>query len=523
MNSRSQDSAARPADERAQNAAATARDGGATSHEFRAPEYCADGSFDEAEYRFVGSTERGWTVYRNGGEHLRLGPGYRALRTRGCGICSTDLDRHFLPFPLPQVTGHEFVADDAEGRHYVVEINASHHARSVQSDCAFCASGLPTHCPERLVLGIHDLPGGFGSWILAPVDAVLPLPPEIPFETALLIEPFAASLRAVSTIAPRSGETIAVLGPRRLGLLVVAALGGHRKRSGLDFRILAISRHEPLLELASRLGATDGRLSSGRGASLPDRIADAVIDTTGSPVGLELAVRLARREVHLKSTHGQPSAGLANPTALVVDEIGLARLPQETDAGRDWLRALGAGLGQLGRTAKIAWLADSDPPDWLTSSDARVVRGGNAAELLADCERSAEPGELPRADAAVVQSVEQVDRAIRPSSASELSLVRPRGEIALPRSEELFPADSPLLHAVASRGLRLSSSRCGDFREAIDLIRRDPELLRLGELLVTHRFGAAQIREAFAAARSPECIKAVIEQVTAPDTPARLR
>jgi threonine dehydrogenase-like Zn-dependent dehydrogenase len=516
MNSRTQNSAAKPAAERVPAEADPAEGGGSTSLEFRAPEYRADGSFDEADYRFVGSTERGWTVYRNGEAHLLLGPGYRALRTRGCGICSTDLDRHFLPFPLPQVTGHELVANDTEGRHYVVEINASHHACSVQNDCAFCATGLPTHCPERLVLGIHDLPGGFGSWILAPVDAAIPLPPEIPFETALLIEPFAASLNAVLTIAPRPGETIAVLGPRRLGLLVVAALAGHRKRSGLGFRTLAISRHQPLLELARRFGATDTLLSRGRGDSLPDGLADVVIDTTASPAGLELAVRLARREVHLKSTHGQPSAGLANLTALVVDEIVLARLPEEADAGRDWLRTLATGRGTARRPARVAWLADADPPGWLASANARLVRGGDAAELLAGYERSAEPGELPRADAAVVQSGEQVDRAIRPSEASELALVRPRGEIALPGSSRPRVADSPLLRAVAGRGLRLSSSRCGDFHEAIDLVRCDSELLRLGELLVTHRFGAADIREAFAVARSPGCIKAVIEHGTTP-------
>jgi threonine dehydrogenase-like Zn-dependent dehydrogenase len=520
MDSRTENSAAKPDEERAPAEAAVVEGGGATRLEFRAPEYYADGSFHEADYRFVGSTERGWAVYRNGEEHLRLGPGYRALRTRGCGVCSTDLDRHFLPFPLPQVTGHELVADDAEGRHYVVEINASHHARSVQDDCAFCASGLPTHCPERLVLGIHDLPGGFGSWILAPVDAALPLPSEIPFETALLIEPFAACLNAVTTIAPRAGETIAVLGPRRLGLLAVAALAGHRKRSGLDFPILAISRHEPLLELARRFGATDTLLSSGRGDSLPDGLADAVIDTTGSPVGLELAVRLARREVHLKSTHGQPAAGLANLTALVVDEMALARLPEEADAGRGWLSTLaadrGAGGGAARRPAKVAWLADAEPPGWLASADARLARGSDAEELLAGYERSAEAGELPRADAAVVQSSEQVDRAIRPSETSELSLVQPRGEIVLPGSSEPCVADSPLLRAVAGRGLRLSSSRCGDFREALDLVRRDPELLRLGEFLVTHHFGAAEIREAFAVAGSPDCIKAVIEHGAAP-------
>jgi hypothetical protein len=313
--------------------------------------------------------------------------------------------------------------------------------------CPRCDGTQPD--PTRVV-------AGFGSWILAPVDAALPLPPEIPLETALLIEPFAASLNAVMTIAPRPGETIAVLGPRRLGLLVVAALAGHRKRSSLDFRILAISRHEPLLELARRFGTTDTLLSSGRGDSLPDGLADVVIDTTASPAGLDLAVRLTRREVHLKSTHGQPAAGLANLTALVVDEIVLARLPEEADAGRDWLWTLAAGPGTTRRPAKVAWLADAEPPGWLASADARLVRGGDAAELLAGYERSAETGELPRADAAVVQSGEQVDRAIRPSEASELSLVRPRGEIVLPGSSQLRVADSPLLRAVAGRGLRLS-------------------------------------------------------------------
>src|SRR4051794_22241517 len=126
--------------------------------EFAAPECHASGEIEPASYAFDGSTAAGWTIVRNGSPHLNLGPGYQLFRSRLCGVCSTDLARHHLPFPLPQVGGHEVVAADEAGARYVLEINASHRARGVQPECVFCAVGLERHCPERLVLGIHDLP-----------------------------------------------------------------------------------------------------------------------------------------------------------------------------------------------------------------------------------------------------------------------------------------------------------------------------------------------------------------------------
>jgi hypothetical protein len=63
-----------------------------------------------------------------------------------------------------------------------------------------------------------------------------------------------------------------------------------------------------------------------------------------------------------------------------------------------------------------------------------------------------------------------------------------------------------------SRNLRLSSSRCGDFRAALELFAADPRLQRLGERLITHRFRAADLPRAFEVARSRACIKAVVEQ-----------
>lgn len=474
--------------------------------EFDALDYRADQTFARAHYRFVGDEASGWRIERDGVLVLQLGPGYRPLRVRQCGVCSTDLARHHLPFPLPQVIGHEVLATDAAGRRFVVEINASHSARAVAHDCAFCRAGLPTHCPERVTLGIHDLPGGFGPWILAPVAACLPVPANVPDGAAVLVEPFAAALHAVTTIAPRAGERIAVLGPRRLGMLVIAALASVRQRrrgAGGDFAIAAVARDPALLALATTFGATETHAIGGAHA-VADGSFDVVVDTTGNPDGLATAVRLARREVHVKSTHGQAACGLSHLTEMVVDEIGLAPFPRaEPGAGAaPWDRL------RTGERPRVAWLAAAAPPAWL-GARADVQRGTAAG--LVDHYAGAASG-LPRADVAVVDSAAGIDAAVRPRAGSEQALVRPRGLLLLHPDADV--AASPLLAAVAARGLVLSTSRCGDFRAALDLLASDAELARIGERLVTHHFAAGQLAAAFATARSRGCIKAVVDQAT---------
>jgi len=296
--------------------------------EFEGLEYHASDRVQSARYAMEGSSAEGWRITRNGSDHLLLGPGYRLLRTDRCGVCSTDLDRRFLPFPLPQIIGHELIALDADSRRHVIEINASHRARGLDTDCPFCAAGLATHCPDRRVLGIHDLPGGFGPWVLAPENAAIRIPHSLPDDVAVLVEPFAAALHAAESIDPGPEESVAVLGPRRLGLLVVAALAARRRRDRAGFRLLALTRHESLGRLALRFGA-DEAVRPPAGDAGPGPLADIVIDTTGSPAGLECAIGLARREVHLKSTHGQAAAGLARTTELVVDEIAMQAWPEE--------------------------------------------------------------------------------------------------------------------------------------------------------------------------------------------------
>ena len=424
---------------------------------FRALEYRADDGFDSVEMAFDGTQDKGFVVSRNGSEWLRVGPGYRILETVAAGVCSTDLDRRFLPFPLPQITGHEVLAQaTGGGPRFAIEINASRFARGDRDACAACRPPMERHCPHRLVLGIHDLPGGFGPYVLAPVDALVKVPDSLSLETAVLMEPLAAAMRAAERVGLQSGDRVAVIGPRRLGMLVIAALASRRRRERLDVSITALVRREALGPTALAMGADEFVLTTGRDGDRLSRSFDVVIDTTASPEGFLQACEFTRRELHLKSTHGQPCGGLTHTTAMVVDEVSL-----------------------------LPWI--------------------EGAELPAAHPPTEAAGCFPGVPSIVVDSLAAVDHAVRPSPDSERGLIQPLGTIYLRPTN-----DDAAVARLLARGVALTTSRCGDFRTTLAQLEGDPELRRVGETMITHRFEQDALPAAFQKARERDCLKALV-------------
>ncbi len=474
--------------------------------EFDAPEYDREGNFHTVHYEFVGSPEKGWDILRNGNRSLSLGPGYRAVRSRYCGVCSTDLARRFLSYPLPQIIGHEVIGT-VDGRDVAVEINASHHARAVheEENCPFCRAGIDTQCPERITLGIDRLPGGFAPYLLAPVDAIVPLPPGLDAHSAVLTEPFAAALQAVDTLPERSGQTVAVLGPRRLGMLLVAALAMVRHAERRDFRIIALGRHDNLLQLARDLGADE----TIRSDSDVHYEFDIVFDTTGSVEGFEVALGMARRILHLKSTNGRPVSGFERLTDLVVHELALVPATPAS-LGFTWT---GESTRRPNRNVFVAPGVPEEMVAELQAHDTsrRFHRLSFEEALNVNDRGGLEGSPLPRFDLAVVSGPEEADRVIRPHPEREHSLVRPRGAILL--AGQSPGRTSALWSAVTTRGLELHSSRCGDFRRATALLAEQPERTHiLRDRLITQHFPLSQIGEAFAvAADSSRSIKVIVD------------
>jgi threonine dehydrogenase-like Zn-dependent dehydrogenase len=463
---------------------------------FRAQEYTSDGTFSEAAYEFIGSVDDGWQIRRNNRDHLALGPGYQLIKTRLCGICSTDINRCFLPFPLPQITGHEIVATglDDENQKFVVEINDTSYYRGDAQLDAFSQSGLQTHSPGKRAIGIDRLPGGFGPYILAPRNSIIPIG-DLNEYAAVLMEPFAAALHAVLVSPPEEGDKVAVLGPRKLGALIIAALAAHRRSCGKHFKITALAKRENIAKLCMRLGADESIVISEYNAQAHPPMFDIVYDTTGTAAGFELGLKLAKREVHLKSTNGQETCGLDALTAFVVDELSLMPFNDKT-VNFSW--------PEENRCNETVYLS---PGVELSSIPGKKCFKGTATQACRVLEDSEFGGTLRRFDLAVASTLKEIDQIIRPRTNDHDSILRPRGTI-------LFTGDAaynPLLNFI-SKGGNLRSSRCGEFSSAIELLKENRDIAEnIADVLISHVFPSEELVEAFNLAQQSSSLKVVVK------------
>jgi len=262
---------------------------------------------------------------------------YEALvRVRAAGVCGTDLAiwSGDYPVPLPLVLGHEWVGAveavgarrDAHllGRRVVGEINNHCLARRAETLCAACAAGLPTHCLARTVTGIVRHPGTFAERAVIPAPNLLPIPDDLPDRAAILIEPLAAALQTFALTPLAEGETVAVLGCGRLGVLVALVA------QALGARVLPFAHRAEHRDLAARLGVNATLVSNDE--AIVEHVrqatnglgADIVVEATASPKGLALALDCVRPRgtVALKSTPGVPVERF-DLTRVVVSEVRL--------------------------------------------------------------------------------------------------------------------------------------------------------------------------------------------------------
>lgn len=289
-------------------------------------------------------------------------PGAFVMRVRRVGICATDL--HLLeghigdPFPL--VPGHEFVGDvaaispeAAAERGLAAGDRVTVEMLLPCSRCPRCREGRYNICdrddagivgpygreygvniPRTLAPGLW---GGYADVITVPAGAIVhQIPESIPWDTAALIEPFAVSYRAVARGRVKPGDTVAVIGPGPVGLLIAAAA----KTAGAA-RVVMVGTRASRLELARQFGA-DACVNN-REAADPieavrealDGLADVAIESAGVPAAQNLAASLVRRGGRVVL------AGACGGEATVTFSTDLQLLTREIDVLPSFLSAGG--------------------------------------------------------------------------------------------------------------------------------------------------------------------------------------
>ena len=295
---------------------------------------------------------------------------------------------------------------------------------------------------------------------------------------------------------PKKGDRVAVLGPRRLGSLLIAALKAYKESYQIDFSITALARHEELLILAKKLGADQGINLKEVSLESLYKSFDIVYDTTSTESGFLSALRFAKREVHLKSTNGLEMCGFKKLTELVVDELSILPFSNE-NLNFKWEK-------EDRKNERIYSIS----PISLDSKKFKLYQTNpkQAEEILASEEFA---HLVPRFDLGIATSKEEIDLMIRPNSSHENSLIRPRGAILFKGENQ----NNPLLSFV-NEGGAIRTSRCGDFHLAIRLLEENQALAEsLSENMISHVYSADKMNEAFVKAKDSSAIKVIVEHL----------
>ncbi|MFQ5456712.1 MAG: alcohol dehydrogenase catalytic domain-containing protein [Nitrospirota bacterium] len=229
------------------------------------------------------------------------------------GICNTDIEitKGFMGFK--GVLGHEFVGIIRDsinprswGRRVAGEINCT------CGRCRYCSMGRKNHCINRSVLGILNRDGAFAEYLTLPEENLYYLPDSIDDEEGVFIEPLAAAFRITEQIKFKPGDKIVLLGDGKLGLLIANVL----YRKGCN--ILVIGKHPKKLAVLQKFSI--------RGELVDDikekvGVADVVIEATGSPEGIKMAMQLVKPEgkILLKSTISRYND--IDISSLVINEV----------------------------------------------------------------------------------------------------------------------------------------------------------------------------------------------------------
>ncbi len=266
-------------------------------------------------------------------------PGQVKVEVAWCGICGTDLHEYLggpvyipvsSPHPLTGVKAPIILGHETMGR--VVEVGANVSRVKVGDrvalcpiigclQCNWCKSGLMGLCPRSAYLGSSWHGGAFSQYVNVYDYMCYVLPPEVPGELGALVEPFAATVRAVSQANLKPDETVAIVGAGPIGLMALQAA-----RIAGAAQVVVFEPSTGRRELAHQCGATATvdpltqdpvlaicDLTNGAGA-------DVVIECAGSASTGILAGLLARRRgrVVVMGVYERPA--LLNYTDLVFGE-----------------------------------------------------------------------------------------------------------------------------------------------------------------------------------------------------------
>ncbi|MBM3956970.1 MAG: alcohol dehydrogenase catalytic domain-containing protein [Gemmatimonadetes bacterium] len=278
-----------------------------------------------------------------GGKDIRVedvpdpepGPGEVLVRVRSAGICGSDLHNyrgHRPPtYPIPWQQGHELAGEvvalgpgvETPGAGQRVGIEAEHLVGC--GECRHCRSGQYHICPSRSLRDGRP----HGSHGFSELDACIarnchPLPDNVAFDAAALVDCYACGVHALLRAGLTPGDTVAILGTGAIALTL-----GQVARAWGAGRVVMVGRRRGPLDLAFRADAAD----------------EVVLAVEGEPAKAIMSLTSGQGADLVFETVGGDAQLLGQAMAMAryggtVSVLGLFMSPQTVDAGLAMRREL---------------------------------------------------------------------------------------------------------------------------------------------------------------------------------------
>jgi len=194
------------------------------------------------------------------------GPREVLCKVHAVAICGTDphiIQGHypgFWPKEWPFVPGHEWSGEivalgegaaDFGFRQGMRVAGTSHAGCGI---CKQCVEGRYNLCEnfgdERVHRQYgHYTQGSYAHYVVHSIKSVFPIPDSVSWDEAAMLDPASIAIHTVRRANPQPGDTVVVVGPGVMGLLVLQA--AHALGAG---RVLVVGRGERLRK-AGELGA----------------------------------------------------------------------------------------------------------------------------------------------------------------------------------------------------------------------------------------------------------------------------
>ncbi|GMO41993.1 MAG: zinc-binding alcohol dehydrogenase family protein [Treponemataceae bacterium] len=151
-------------------------------------------------------------------------PGDVLIRSKYAGICGSDTHLYHGKNPLailPRIMGHEIVGVVEDFGKEVKGLSAGDHIVidpiSFCGKCYACRHNMPNVCETLLVFGVQQ-DGGMREYFTIQEKQVLKIDKNLPWEEAVLIEPFTIGANATLRGNVGIGDTVLVEGAGPIGI-----------------------------------------------------------------------------------------------------------------------------------------------------------------------------------------------------------------------------------------------------------------------------------------------------------------